>query len=86
MTAHEATRRAWDEASSKHVREYDEHLAQARTATLLPIENELLSPLCREGRCLGRAPAQLLQPDGAPGDLILGSESDPWGQLKQVSP
>lgn len=45
MTAHEATRRAWDEASSKHVREYEEHLAQARTATLLPVENELLSSL-----------------------------------------
>lgn len=45
MTAHEETRRAWDEASFKHVREYDELLAQARTATLLPIENELMSPL-----------------------------------------
>ena len=45
VSTHEDTRRAWDEASSKHVREYDDLLAQARTATLLPIENELLSPL-----------------------------------------
>ncbi|MBP2384388.1 class I SAM-dependent methyltransferase [Brachybacterium sacelli] len=45
MSTYESTRRAWDEASAKHVREYDEHLAQARAARLLPIEEELLEPL-----------------------------------------
>lgn len=45
MSAYDDTRRAWDEASSKHVREYAEHLEQARTARLLPIEEELLAPL-----------------------------------------
>ena len=45
MSTHETTRRAWDEASAKHVREYQEHLEQARTWTLLPVEEELLRPL-----------------------------------------
>lgn len=45
MSTYEHTRRAWDDASSKHVREYAEHLEQARTAHLLPIEEELLGPL-----------------------------------------
>ena len=39
------TRQAWDEASAKHVREHREHLEQARTWSLLPIEEELLRPL-----------------------------------------
>lgn len=42
---YEETRRAWDDASHKHVREYDVHLAQARTVRLLPLEEELLRPL-----------------------------------------
>lgn len=45
MSTYDDTRRAWDEASSKHVREYAEHLEQARTVRLLPIEEELLGPL-----------------------------------------
>ncbi|WP_299305182.1 bifunctional 2-polyprenyl-6-hydroxyphenol methylase/3-demethylubiquinol 3-O-methyltransferase UbiG [uncultured Brachybacterium sp.] len=45
MSTYDDTRRAWDDASSKHVREYAEHLEQARTARLLPIEEELLRPL-----------------------------------------
>lgn len=45
MNTHEDTRRAWDKASQKHVREYADHLAQARTARLLPIEEDLLRPL-----------------------------------------
>lgn len=45
MSTFDDTRRAWDDASSKHVREYAEHLEQARTARLLPIEEELLQPL-----------------------------------------
>lgn len=45
MSTHEHTRRAWEDASQKHVREYAEHLELARTARLLPIEEELLSPL-----------------------------------------
>ena len=39
---YEQTRRAWDEASVKHVREYREHLEHARTAQLLGIEQQLL--------------------------------------------
>ena len=38
MSVHERTRRAWEDASRKHVREYAEHLELARTARLLPIE------------------------------------------------
>ena len=45
MSVHERTRRAWEDASRKHVREYAEHLELARTARLLPIEEELLGPL-----------------------------------------
>jgi SAM-dependent methyltransferase len=45
MSTHEHTRAAWDEASHKHVREYAEHLEQARTARLLPVEEQLLAPL-----------------------------------------
>lgn len=41
----ERNRAAWDDASLKHVREYDELLAEARTATLLPAEFELLGPV-----------------------------------------
>ena len=45
MSTYEGTRRAWDEASAKHVQEYAELLEQARSARLLPIEEELLGPL-----------------------------------------
>lgn len=45
MSTYDDTRRAWDDASSKHVREYAELLEQARTARLLPVEDELLRPL-----------------------------------------
>ena len=31
MGTHENTRTAWEDASQKHVREYTEHLEQART-------------------------------------------------------
>lgn len=41
----DGNRAAWDDASLKHVREDDELLAQARTATLLPAELELLGPV-----------------------------------------
>lgn len=40
----DGNRAAWDDASLKHVREYDDLLAQARTATLLAAESELLGP------------------------------------------
>ncbi|WP_116950571.1 class I SAM-dependent methyltransferase [Jiangella endophytica] len=40
----DGNRAAWDDASLKHVREYDDLLEQARTATLLPAERELLGP------------------------------------------
>ncbi|MFC0063483.1 class I SAM-dependent methyltransferase [Umezawaea endophytica] len=43
-------RKAWEAASQKHVREYDELLAQARDETsLFPREQELLRPLLRPG-------------------------------------
>jgi SAM-dependent methyltransferase len=42
----EPNREAWDEASQKHVREYDELLAEARTgSSLLPVERDLLGPV-----------------------------------------
>ena len=44
-TSAAGTRRAWEEASHKHVREHDALLAEARTARLLPVEQELLHPL-----------------------------------------
>jgi SAM-dependent methyltransferase len=46
-----ATRRrpAWAEASRKYLHEYDDLLAQARTARLLPVEEELLGPLLALG-------------------------------------
>lgn len=43
------TRQAWEQASTKHVREYDELLAEARTADLFPVERELLAPILRTG-------------------------------------
>jgi len=52
MSTYDDTRRAWDEASSKHVREYAEHLEQARTARLLPIEEEQLRPLIEDAEVL----------------------------------
>lgn len=45
MNAYEETRRAWDEASQKHVREYAELLVEARAARLFPVEEELLAPI-----------------------------------------
>lgn len=45
MSTHETTREAWESASQKHVREYEELLEEARTAYLLPVEEELLAPL-----------------------------------------
>jgi SAM-dependent methyltransferase len=45
VTSRERTRAAWEDASQKHVREYAEHLEQARHWRLLPIEKELLAPL-----------------------------------------
>ncbi|WP_338073552.1 class I SAM-dependent methyltransferase [Kineococcus siccus] len=44
-TREDRTRQAWEEASGKHVREYDALLAEARGARLLPVEEELLGPL-----------------------------------------
>ncbi|SEE63549.1 class I SAM-dependent methyltransferase [Jiangella alba] len=41
----DGNRAAWDDASLKHVREDDGLLAQARAATLLPAELELLAPV-----------------------------------------
>ncbi|WP_114854781.1 class I SAM-dependent methyltransferase [Brachybacterium sp. YJGR34] len=52
MSTHEDTRRAWDEASRKHVVEYAEHLEQARTARLWPVEEELLAPLIDDAEVL----------------------------------
>lgn len=52
MSSHDDTRCAWDEASQKHVREYDELLAEARTARLLPIEEELLGTLVRDAEVI----------------------------------
>lgn len=54
MSIHENTRTAWGNAASKHVREHADHLELARTARLLPIEEELLRPLV--------AGAQVLHP------------------------
>jgi len=45
MSIHAHTRTPWEAASQKHVREYAEHLEQARTWRLLPIEEEVLGPL-----------------------------------------
>ncbi|MEE1617431.1 class I SAM-dependent methyltransferase [Brachybacterium sp. J153] len=45
MSTHETTRSAWEDASQKHMREYAEHLEQARTWRLLPVEEEVLGPL-----------------------------------------
>lgn len=45
MTGNSDTQRAWEAASQKHIREYDELLAEARTARLLPIEESLLREL-----------------------------------------
>jgi SAM-dependent methyltransferase len=59
MSTHENTRAAWEDASSKHVREYAEHLELARTARLLPIEEQLLRPLV--------AGAQVLHPQSGHG-------------------
>ena len=59
MSTHENTRAAWEDASQKHVREYAEHLELARTARLLPIEEELLRPLV--------AGAQVLHPQSGHG-------------------
>lgn len=42
---YDETRRAWDAASYKHVREYESLLVEARTARLLPCEERLLSGL-----------------------------------------
>ncbi|KQO60040.1 class I SAM-dependent methyltransferase [Curtobacterium sp. Leaf261] len=44
-SVHDDTRRAWEAASQKHVREYDELLAEARTARLLPVEEALLGDI-----------------------------------------
>jgi SAM-dependent methyltransferase len=43
------TQRAWEAASQKHIREYDDLLDEARTATLLPIEERLLRPIVEAG-------------------------------------
>lgn len=43
------TRRAWEEASHKHVREHEALLAEARRARLLPVEEAVLAPLLRRG-------------------------------------
>lgn len=42
-----ATKDAWEQASQKHVREYDALLQQAREARLLPVEEELLAEVLR---------------------------------------
>lgn len=52
MSTYEDTRRAWEQASQKHVREYAELLDEARTARLLPLEEELLAPLVDGARVL----------------------------------
>ncbi|PWH05713.1 SAM-dependent methyltransferase [Brachybacterium endophyticum] len=44
MSTYDETRRAWEEASRKHVREYTQLLDEARTAQLAPIETSLLAP------------------------------------------
>lgn len=46
---HANTQRAWEDASHKHVDEYAELLAEARDATLLPIETEVLAPILAAG-------------------------------------
>ncbi|MFC0674330.1 class I SAM-dependent methyltransferase [Brachybacterium hainanense] len=52
MSTHEDTRRAWDEANRKHVREDAALLEEARTARLLPVEESLLMPLLSGARVL----------------------------------
>lgn len=52
MSTHESTRRAWDAANRKHVDEDDRLREQARTARLLPFEEELLAPLLPGARVL----------------------------------
>ena len=48
--AYASTRAAWDAASEKHVREYDDLLAEARTARLLPVEERVLAPFVAGAR------------------------------------
>ncbi|WP_432570856.1 class I SAM-dependent methyltransferase [Kineococcus sp. SYSU DK005] len=43
------TRQAWEQASHKHVREHEALLAEARTARLLPVEQDLLAPSLATG-------------------------------------
>lgn len=42
------TKSAWEQASQKHVREYDALLGEARHARLLPVEEELLASVLRQ--------------------------------------
>jgi hypothetical protein len=42
MTVHSHTQQAWESASQKHIREYNELLEEAKSARLLPIEETLL--------------------------------------------
>ncbi|GAA0571996.1 class I SAM-dependent methyltransferase [Kribbella sandramycini] len=44
-----ANRVVWEQASAKHVREYDELLAQARDGELFPREVSLLAPVLADG-------------------------------------
>lgn len=52
MNIYQDTRRAWEDASQKHVREYAELLEQARTTRLLSIEEKLLRPLVPDAEVL----------------------------------
>lgn len=51
-TTSEETRRAWDDASHKHVREYASLLAEARIARLLPSEERLLAGLVEDAEVI----------------------------------
>ena len=45
MSIHDETQKAWESASQKHVREYDELLNEAGTARLLPVEEAVLGDI-----------------------------------------
>ena len=49
VEAEEPTKHAWEQASQKHVREYESLLTQARAARLLPVEEQVLAPVLARG-------------------------------------
>jgi SAM-dependent methyltransferase len=50
MTSDEGTRAAWAVASQKYEREYSTHLEQGRVVRLLPVEEQVLTPIVSGAR------------------------------------